>query len=196
MGVELRYSGGLNNKFSITSLGGAMSSEVIPDAVLENLFDDVNRVEVINGRVEHRCFFITNIGAQDYYRARLITILIPSDTEISFATDETNIPQLLATEDSVPVGLYFLKFSEWNSLEVPIGRLDIGDKIAIWLKRKVTAGSDAVRTISLIIDGDDNVIVTTGDFGTIENQLDNEYVRSRSSSFFTDLDFCGESLLS
>ena len=196
MGIELRYSGGPSNKFAITSLGGAMSSEVIPNAVIENLFDDINRVEVINGRTEHRCFFIINTGAQDYYRTRLITLVIPSDTEISFAADESDIPQLLITEDATPVGLYFLKFSDWNTLEVPIGRLDIGKKIAIWLKRKVTAGSDAVRTISLIIDGEDNVIVTTGDFGTIENQLDNEFVRTRSPSFFTDLDFVGESLTS
>ena len=196
MGVELRYSGGVGNKFAITSIGGAMSTEVIPDAELQNLFDDVNRVEVKNGRIEHRCFFITNTGAQDYYRTRLITLVLPADTEVSFATDETDVPQLLITEDSTPVGLYFLKFSEWNTLEVPIGRIDIGKKIAIWLKRKVLVGSDSVRTISLVIDGEDNVIVTTGDFGTIENQLDNEYVRTRSPSFFTDIDFIGESLLS
>lgn len=196
MGVEFRYSGGVSNKFAITSLGGAMSTEVIPNAVLQNLFDDVNRVEVINGRIEHRCFFIDNNGAQDYYKTRFITIIIPTDTEISFAVDESDIPQLLSTEDATPLGLSFLKFSEWNTLEVPIGRIDIGKKIAIWLKRKVTVGSDNVRTISFIVDGEDNVIVTTGDFGTIENQLDNEYVRTRSPSFFADIDFVGESLLS
>ena len=65
MGIELRYSGGASNKFAITSLGGNMSTTVIPDAVLQNLYDDVNRVEVINGRIEHRCFYITNVGAQD-----------------------------------------------------------------------------------------------------------------------------------
>ncbi len=196
MGVEFRYSGGVSNKFAVTSLGGAMSTEVIPDAVLQNLFDDVNRVEVINGRIEHRCFFINNNGAQDYYRTRFITIVIPTDTEVSFAVDESDIPQLLSTEDATPLGLSFLKFSDWNTLEVPIGRIDIGKKIAIWLKRKVTVGSDSVRTISFIVDGEDNVIVTTGDFGTIENQLDNEHVRTRSPSFFADIDFVGESLLS
>ena len=196
MGVEFRYSGGPGNKFAVTSLGGAMSTEVIPDAVLENLFDDVNRVEVINGRIEHRCFFINNNGAQDYYRTRFITIVIPTDTEVSFAADESDIPQLLSTEDATPLGLSFLKFSDWNTLQLPIGRIDIGKKIAIWLKRKVTVGSDNIRTISFIVDGEDNVIVTTGDFGTIENQLDNEFVSTRSPSFFADIDFVGESLLS
>lgn len=197
MGVELRYSGSANNKFAIASLGGVMSSEVIPDAVLQNLFDDVNRVEVINGRIDHRCFYITNIGVQDYYRARLITLVTPPDTELSYAVNDPGVtPQLLVTEDSTPTGLSFLKFAEWNSLEVPIGTLDIGDKIAIWIKRKVTVGSDSVRTVSLIVDGKDNVVTITGDFGTIESSLDNEYTRNRSSKFFTDIDFVGESLLS
>jgi len=197
MGIELRYSGGSANKFAISSLGGVMSSVIIPDAVLQNLFDDVNRVEVINGRTEHRCFYITNVGAQDYYRHRLITLVIPTDTEISYAVNDPGVtPQLLVTEDSTPTGLSFLKFSEWNTLEIPLGVLDIGDKIAVWIKRKVTVSSDDVRTISFIVDAKDNNLTPTGDFNSIESSLDNEHTRTRSSQFLTDVDFVGESLLS
>ena len=195
MGVEVRYSGGPGNKFAITSIGGAMSSEIIPDAVLQNLFDDVSRVEVINGRTEHRCFFITNTGAQDYYRSRLITLVIPSGTEMSYAADELDVPQLLETEDSTPVGLGFFRFDEWTSLQVAIGQLDIGKKIAIWLRRKVLVGNDDVQTISLIIDAKDNALTPTGDFNSIESSLDNDFIKSRSPLYFTDIDFVGESLL-
>ena len=197
MSVELRYSGGLNNKFAITSLGGAISTKVIPDATLENLFDDVNRVEVINGRIEHRCFYIKNISATNFYRSRFITLVIPADTEIAYAVnDRGSTPQLLATEDSVPIGLYFLQFKEWNTLEIPIGTFDIGDEVAIWLRRKVTLGSDSIRTVSIVIDGQNNVVTSTGDFSSIENSHDNDFIKNRSPQYFCDIDLVGESLLS
>ena len=69
MVTELRYSGGPTNKFGITSIGGAMSSEIIPNANLNNLFDDVSRVEVINGRTEYRMFWIHNADAINYIKA-------------------------------------------------------------------------------------------------------------------------------
>lgn len=197
MGVlSLRYSGGSTNKFAIASIGGEMSSEPIPNAQLENLFDDVSRVEVINGRIEHRCFFLLNEDVDDFHRIKFTSITIPADTEISFAVDPAPIPQSLTTEDSTPVGLRFYKFDEWNELEIPIGKLDIGDAIAVWIKRKVLVGSDDTRTIGLTIDGDDNTLVISQDFSSLQNSFDNDFITNRSSQFLTDVDFVGESLLS
>lgn len=196
MVTELRYSGGPNNKFAITSLGGAMSSEVIPDGNLNNLFDDVNRVEVINGRTEYRMFWIHNADAVNYLKAQMVTLVIPADTEISFAVDSAILPQLLSTEDSTPTGLSFLKFSEYLSLKIPLGTYNINGDIPIWIKRKVLIGSDNIRTISMVLNATDNNIVISGDFGSIENNIDNFNIRIRSAQFFTDVDFVGEALTS
>lgn len=194
--VDLRYSGGPGNQFAVSSLGGAMSSESIPDASLGNLFDDVNRVEVINGRIEHRCFFILNDSGGDFLKLKGITLVIPADTEISFAVDESAVPQLLPTEDSTPVGLSFLNFDEWNTLEIPIGTLDDTKAIAMWIRRKVVVGSDLLRTISMVLDAIDNTITITQDFGSIENNFDNKFIKSRSPLFLWDVDLMGESLWS
>ncbi len=202
-GALLYYSGGSLNQNAIGSIGGDRSNTLIPDAVLENLFDDVNRVEVINGRTEYRMFWIKNDDAQDYYRTKLASITIPVDTEIAFAVDsdslQGNTPQLLATEDSTPVGLTFFEYKEWNDLNLPIGQFEQtgeANEIAIWMKRKVLEGSNLVRTINLTIIGTDNGLSITQDFNTVKSSFDNILMFSRSDKYFTDIDFVGEALLS
>ena len=194
--VSLYYSGGFNNRFGITSIGGEISSTEIPSGVLNNLWDNVNRVEVINGRTEYRCFFITNDDSVGYLKAKLMTLMVPSDTEISFAVNDPGVvPELLVTEDAAPAGLSFLKFDEWRNLEIPIGKLGVGDSVAIWLKRKVLVGSTLQRVISAVIGGDDDVLVIGEDFNSVENSFDNIKIDSRSTLYFTDIDSCGEALL-
>lgn len=194
--VKIKYSGGTNNKFASASLGGEMSSEEIPNGQLGNLFDNITRVEIINGRTEFRCFYIENDEGNDFFRARLQNLVVPVDAEISFAVDVSDPPQLLATEDQIPVGLTFYKFTEWNELEIPIGDLKDTKKVAIWLKRMVLEGSDEDKMIDFVIDAKDQNITITQDFGTIDNIFDNHFVTTRTPQFFTDQDFVGESLLS
>ena len=101
MTVTLFYSGGLTNSFGITSIGGVKSTTPIPNGDLNNLWDDVNRVEVINGRIEHRCFYITNDGATDYLKGGLITLVIPANTEIAF--ELTTALLVLTAAVTVPI---------------------------------------------------------------------------------------------
>jgi len=195
--VELRYTGGTSNSFSTASIGGEMSSVAITTDEFENLFDNVNRVEVINGRTEFRCFAIINTGVQKHYRVKFASIVIPPDTEIAFATEDgSKTPQLLLTEDTSPVGLSFFDLAEWNEFEVPIGKLDIGERMFIWMRRKVVVGSDQPRIISFNIDGEDNNLSISQDFHSIENGLDNDYINNISPLFFTDEAIVGESLTS
>jgi hypothetical protein len=202
-GLDLYFSGGAANQFASGSIGGGQSTTKIVDATLNNLFDDVTRVEVINGRTEYRLFWIQNTDAQDYYRTRAISIAIPADTEIAFALDPEAIqgktPQLLTTEDSTPVGLKFFEYADWTNLKLPIGQLGQaapGDRMAIWIKRKVLVGSSLLRTVSLTFDGTNNALSITQDFNTVKSSFDNVNMFARSDQFFTDVDFVGEALLS
>ena len=197
--VKLYLSGGTANKFPVTSLGGVRSLTEIVAATLNNLFDDTTRVEIINGRIEYRCFYIKNESGGDFMRARFINLDIPPtvQSEFSFAVnDPGDTPQQLVTEDQTPVGLTFYKFRDWRALEVAIGVLDDTKDIAIWIKRKVLEGSGDVRMVDFDIDGEDNVFAPTQDFFSVESSHDNDSIRSRSTEFFTDIDFVGESLTS
>lgn len=194
--VQLRYSGGTLNMFPNTSTGGGMSNTQIPDSVLNNLFDTVNRVEVINGRIEYRCFWIYNETANKYYKVKLKGLVVPVDAEIAFAVDGSLTPQQLSSEDQTPVGLTFFQFDEWTELEIPIGHLQTTNKVAIWIRRKVLSGAAQTKTINLTINGGDNSLTITQDFSSTENSFDNESIRLRSPLFYTDEDFAGEALLS
>ena len=44
--VNLRLSGGTSNAIEIFSLGGAMSSTIITDDMINNLFDKIIKLEV------------------------------------------------------------------------------------------------------------------------------------------------------
>lgn len=194
--VKLFYSGGQFNKFPSASLGGGKSDTEIPDAQLGNLFDLVTRVEVINGRTEYRMFYIENDEASDYLRAHLKGLVIPVNAEISFAVDSAVNPQTIAAEDQTPIGLTFFKFNEWNELEIGIGSLPDTKLIAIWIRRKVLESSGQNEMVDFTIDAIDDTLTITQDFSSVENSFDNDAIRPRTPKFYTDLDFCGEALLS
>ena len=196
--VKLYLSGGAGNKFPVTSLGGVRSTTEIVAATLNNLFDDTTRVEIINGRIEYRCFFVKNESGGDFMRARFINLVIPplAESEFSFALNDKATPEQLVTEDQTPAGLTFYKFRDWRALEVAIGVLDDNEERAIWIKRKVLAGSDVVKMVDFDIDGQDNTFAPTQDFFSVMSSHDNDSIVARSPSFFTDLDFSGEALLS
>lgn len=197
--VKLYLSGGAANKFPITSLGGVRSTTEIEAATLNNLFDDTTRVEIINGRIEYRCFYVRNESGGDFMRARFINLVIPpiTESEFSFAVnDPGDTPQQLITEDSTPVGLTFFKFRDWRQLELAIGVLDDTEERAIWIKRKVLEGSDTVKMVDFDVDGQDNTFTPTQDFFSVESSHDNDSIVARSPQFFADIDFAGEALTS
>ncbi len=197
--VKLYLSGGVANKFPVTSLGGVRSTTEIVAATLNNLFDDTTRVEIINGRIEYRCFYIKNESGGDFMRARFINLVIPPavESEFSFAINDPGVvAEQLPTEDQTPAGLTFFKFRDFRALEVALGLIDDTKEIAIWIKRKVLAGSDVVKMVDFDIDGQDNALAPTQDFSSIESSHDNDQISTRGTGFFTDIDFVGESLTS
>lgn len=197
MAVTLRYSGGSSNKFAQTSLGGAISVTSFATGVLNNIFDDTTRVEIINGRIDYRCFYIDNDGGTDHMKFKLKAITIPEDTEISFAVnDPGETAQLLTTEDQTPIGLTFYKFDEWNELEMAIGLMDDTHTRAIWLKRKVLQGGSGQKMVDFTMDAEDNTFTPTQDWHSIENSHDNDSVAPRSPLYLTDIALVGESLTS
>lgn len=198
MVVELRYSGGASNQFAVASIGGGMSDSAIISGVLENLFDDVTRVESINGKTEYRKFYVYNNTANTFIRGRMLNLEITENSEISFAIDKEDLDdlQILPAEDSVPEGLSFYKVSDWLHFEVPIGALKPQAKVPIWIKRKVTTSEAAAESIQLKLKAPDDNTGVTEIFRTIHNNYNNIAIKSVSSQFLTDLSFVGEALTS
>ena len=79
--VNLRLSGGADNAIEIFSIGGAMSSSIITDDMLNNLFDKIIKLEVLNEKEEYRCIYVYNNGNTDLRNLIVKKKTIPAFTK-------------------------------------------------------------------------------------------------------------------
>ncbi len=144
--IKYRLSGGANNLIPDNSLGGDMSSTEVVNGDLNNLFDIVSGDESSAGCTEYRCMYALNSSAQTLYDAKVFveTQTNSPTTEIEIGTDTVNVTtQTIANETTAPTGITFGEhYQEENAIS--IGDLGAGEKIAIWVKWIVNAGTIAV----------------------------------------------------
>lgn len=149
--LEYRLSGGASNVDPNASLGGAMSSNDISSAVIENLFDNVTASEATTGTVEYRCLYILNTNTTDTLEDVNIWIQAqtPSaDTSIEIGLDPagigdgstTGVATTIVDETTAPAGVTFSAPSDIASA-LTVGNLDASDAQAIWIKRTVAVGA-------------------------------------------------------
>ena len=163
MALQFRLSGGANNTSPSGSLGGIMSNTAITTDVLENLFDNITRVEGLTGRTEFRCIYVYNTGGGHISGVVLELTTNPAITMLSIGLDPVNkgdgatygVATSIAVEDVVPTGVKF--FSETNvddqkydTVRLPIGLLKNAEAVAVWFKRKTEPGGQQILTGTLV----------------------------------------------
>ena len=194
MAIEIRHTGGATNQFPVGDLGGAMSNYQVTDSQLENLFDNVNRVEIINGRIDYRCLCIYNPDNNSYYRGFLASFTIPDWNEIEIAIELGSSAQVIADETTDPVGLTFFKIADWEDFRAAIGQLKQYSKFFIWFRRKVIVGTGGTLTVSFYLDGTTNSLTITQDFNSTMSNIDNIKYDPHKGPYRTDESFAGEAL--
>lgn len=155
-------SSGANN-----SLGGRMgvdASAVITTAntSLNNLFDNISKLENSNGTTDYRCIYIHNdtaVSGEVFANGRLYLQGSPKaniSIGVGIKNDDAN-NEFIADESTSPVGVTFTSPTEGSPLVVSGDELlDIGDNIPVWIKRTANnvAGSGTVTdVISLVVRG-------------------------------------------
>lgn len=198
MTMKVRYSGGATNQFALTSLGGVMSNTDAPDNVFENIFDRVDRIEIINGRTDYRCFYFYNDGIDLFYRTFVKNFVVPENNEIEFAIEHspTQVAQIITTEDITPVGLTFFKPTDYNAFRLGIGQIIANTKIIVWVKRKIVIGALGNLVLSFTLDGTTNSLSITQEFSTLKSGIDNIRYSNHVGPYLTDIDKVGEALTS
>lgn len=139
------------------SLGDQVSTTVITDATLNNLFDDVSGAEAAAGVVDYRCIFILNNHAT--LTLSNVTVAVQSQTAgggtIDIATDGTAVSAkgaataqavTIANETTAPTGT-----SAFGAGPLSIADLAPGQVKGVWLRRTVTAGASALNPDGVII---------------------------------------------
>jgi len=145
--MEFRYTGGSTNTDPNASLGGVMSSTVIPDATMNNLFDDVSADEATNGVTDYRAIDIYNAGDATGTAVKIWVDQQPaSGIQIEIGYDDTNSPHTadaslpsIASETEAPTGITFSAPDAGNKLSLE--DCPAGQALRIWVKRTVPAGT-------------------------------------------------------
>ncbi len=165
MAIGLSGSGGELNTNPNGFLGGQRSDTVITTDILENLFDNVKRNEILVGRTEYRCIYVHNVSGGTKTGVILEVKINPSVTRMSMGLDSagkgdgrtTGIATTISTEDTTPTGVKF--FGEdilsddgpFDTVKLPIGLLRDGEGVAVWLKRVTESGVQQIITLTVDI---------------------------------------------
>lgn len=161
--IEFRLSGGAANTDGNASLGGAISSTAVSNA-LHAFFDRVTGSESASGDVEYRCLYVRNSHATlTLYDAR---VWISSNTPAAGTTIDIGLgtsaiggtEQTVADEGTAPTGVAFSAPSSYATGLV-IGDIPAGGHKAVWIRRTVTTGAAAYSN-------DGATIAVQGDTGS------------------------------
>jgi hypothetical protein len=149
--ISWRYSGGSANDDPELSLGGEISSEVIPNAQLGNLFPEVFLPESFSGSEKYRCIYLINTSGIDTLETAYVHISSQTpaaSTSVQIGLDPAGIgngvspgaAQEIVDEFTPPDGVAFADYPTSGS-GLTIGDLGPGEAIAIWVKRTIDPGS-------------------------------------------------------
>jgi hypothetical protein len=150
--IKCYLSGGSGNTSPAASLGGAISTTEINNAVpLNNLFDDVSDVEAASGDTEYRCMYVKNTNGSSSLTSSAIYIAsnTPSaDTAIQIGLDPAGVNGVattVANENTAPAGVTFSSAAN-SGAALAVGTLAAGAFQAVWIKRVVDADAAAAAS--------------------------------------------------
>lgn len=145
-----------------TSLGDQVSTTVITDATIGNIFDDVNGAQAAAGDVDYRCIFVLNNHATLTYVGATVAVQSESagGATIDIALDNIAVSAKgsgsaqaasIANEGVAPSGV-----GAFGDGPLAIGDLAPGQVKGIWIKRTTPASATAMNP-------DNFVLVFSGD---------------------------------
>jgi hypothetical protein len=140
-----------------TSLGDQVSTTVITDATIENLFDNVSAAEATAGMTDYRCFFVLNNHATLTYTDAEVSVQsqTASGASVTIALDDVAISAkgavvaqaaAIASSTDAPSGV-----GVFGAGPLSIGSLAPGQVKAVWVKRITPGGSSAQNPDGAVI---------------------------------------------
>lgn len=107
--VVFVLSGGVTNTDPTASLGGPPSANPVLPASLNSLFDDVTGAEVSAGRIDHRCVYVFNDGADTIVDVEaFISEEYPLGSTTELGVSEANEVQVVSVTNSPTGGTFAL----------------------------------------------------------------------------------------
>ena len=126
-----------------TSLPGSDDSQTIAVTDLTNeIYDDIDKTESYDGRIEFRCLYLINNGDDTAVDPRLYVASGPSGADsLTLGMDPAGLngtPSAVPAETTAPAGVTFAAATD-TATALAFGNLDPGEFYPFWLKRTVPA---------------------------------------------------------
>lgn len=152
--IVYRLSGGAANADPNASIGGAMSSNVMPSAI----FDDVTSGQASAGDTNYRCVYVRNgHGSLTLVSAVLWIATNTTGSRISVGAGAAAVnatETAVANEATAPAGVTFSQPAS-KGAGIALGDIPAGQFKAIWLRRVVAAATGAANdTFTFRVEGD------------------------------------------
>ena len=160
--IVLRMTGGSSNNDPNASLGGAISAEAsaiinTANTNLNNLFDNISKLENSEGTTDYRCIMIQNdtvtTGEVFANGAVFLEGEPKAVTKVGFGSYNTSATTI-ANENTPPAGIVFSSPTEAFPLTFPSNEpLDPGDYLALWIERTAqnVAGAGTITDIITVV---------------------------------------------
>ena len=154
--IRFYLSGGVDNFNPRNSLGGAISKAEVFNDVLENIFDNVTRIQADNGSTEYRCLYVKNQGSEVWRNTIIYSGegTTSSEDAIWYGVGTSPIGGIeqgpLAQEDDPPSGVNFQNGPVKKNAFL-LGDLAPGAHKAIWLRRVVNQGAKTLKRNRFLI---------------------------------------------
>lgn len=160
--VEIHLSGGSGNSDPNASLAGIISTTILVDATINNLFDDVSGSESNAGDIEYRHVYIQNADPSIPLTDPRVYISQDStgtgdEIDIALGNAANGATETaIANESTAPSpGLTFTHPTTYGSGLAP-SNVTAGSYFSLWIRRTVNAGGAAKNNNTAIwnVDGD------------------------------------------
>jgi hypothetical protein len=161
--VDIRLSGGAANSNVNASIGGIMSSVLLVNDVLNNLFEDVPGSESLPGEEKYRLVYIQN----DHGSLTMKNVRVYVQSDSTAPTEEMDIglaaAGLNATETAIadqftaPAGVSFTHPTT-NAAGLAPANIPSGQKYGVWIRETINPASTAKdnSTTIIVVDYDTN----------------------------------------
>jgi len=160
--ILLRLTGGSNNVAPDSSLGGAMGTNSgakieTTNTNLNNLFDNISKLENSDGTTDYRCIMIHNdtvTSGEVFANGAVFLEGEPKAlVKVGFGSYNTSAVTI-ANENTTPSGITFSAPTEAAPLLFPSNeQLDPGEYLALWIERTAqnVAGAGTVTDIITLV---------------------------------------------
>ncbi|MDB4533390.1 hypothetical protein N9242_00860 [Vicingaceae bacterium] len=144
------------------SIGGAMGTDAgaiitTANTSLNNLFDNISKLENNDGTTDYRCIMIHNdtLTSGEIFATGSIFLEGSPKADISIGLGDYNVnAEVLTNENTVPADIIFSQPTEAFPLAFPGGaQLDANEYIELWVKRTAqnVAGAGTITDIITVV---------------------------------------------